>query len=316
MIKFNWLILVFLMFAALLLAQESNRIEKRFPAKKTVKLKITSGDCFIKAGTDDEILVEIVFDVSPVDAFEPEFYESGSSLKLSERWHRSSSGRVVWTLTVPAKTEIDFSSASGELTVSDLKNNIEANTASGDIKIADCQGEIELSVASGDVDIESCSGEFDVSTASGDVEAKNLTGDFKFSTASGEIKMWDADGAFDLSCASGEIEVKNITIKEESSFSTASGDVEVKLKTTPQFDLELSAASGDVVLDYNGNAVAGYFELTARKHRGKIVAPFAFDKEEEFEEHGEIYMRKSFSKEGSSPKIFLSSASGKAELKK
>jgi len=78
----------------------------------------------------------------------------------------------------------------------------------------------------------------------------------------------------------------------------------------------MSAASGDVTLDYNGNPIRGYFEFTARKHSGRISAPFKFDKVEEYEQSGQTYEQKSFTREKDSPKIYLSTSSGRAALKK
>ena len=136
-----------------------------------------------------------------------------------------------------------------------------------------------------------------------------------FSTASGDIRIRNSQGFFELSCASGDIDASNITIQEESSFSTASGDVEVKLAASSEFDLDFSAASGDVTLDYNGNDIIGYFEFSAKKRSGNIRSPIDFDREEEYGRNGDEYMRKSFSKGGLTPKIYISTASGRATLK-
>ena len=293
-----------------------NDIHKTFPAKSKLSLKVASGDCFIETTTGDEIRVDIEVRVEPVDSFEPDFTETGNTLKIRENWHGSSSGSVIWRLAVPNKTEIDFSSASGELSVSKIETQLEASTASGDILLESVKGEFECSTASGDVVIRSAEGKFDISTASGEVEVDNSSGDFEMSTASGEIKVDNVTGMFDLSCASGEIKGKKIILKDEASFSTASGDIEIKLAQTPGIDVSLSAASGDVTLDYAGNEIRGTFELTARKDRGKISAPFPFDKEEEVERHNYTYMIKSFSKDAAKPVIRLETASGRVELKK
>ena len=316
MIRILNVILMTGLFFSILYAQEDNKLHKTFPAKKGVELKITSGDCIVKTGSDNEIIVDMVSDVRPEGSFQPEIRETGNTLKIRERWHGSSSGRVTWTITVPVKTEFEFSAASGDLTVSGLQSKLETSTASGEITIEDCSGEFNCSTASGDVSISGSKGEFDLSTASGDVDVENSGGEFDISTASGEIKIDDATGAFELSCASGEIDAKRIVVEDEGSFSTASGDVKVVLAKSSTVDLSLSAASGAVVLDYNGNEVKGFFEFSANKRRGRIVCPFDFDKEEEIERHGETYLLKSFTRGGSQPFISLETSSGKAELKK
>ncbi|MCD4731859.1 MAG: DUF4097 domain-containing protein [Bacteroidales bacterium] len=280
-------------------AQKKEMIHKEFEGKTSVRISTVSGDCVIKQGSSDKILVDVVHSVRPAKAFNPDISERGNSLRIKERWSgSSSSGDVTWTLTVPPKTEIEFSTASGDLTINSVDISLEASTASGDIIVEDSKGK------------------FDVSTASGDVEAYNISGEIEMSTASGEIDIKDSNGMFELSCASGDIDAKNIIIEEESSFSTASGDVDVILAKSSEYDLELSAASGDVCLDYNGNAIKGYFELTAKKRGGKISSPIKFDNEEEFGKNDRTYVKKSFTKGSGNPKIYIETASGKATLKK
>ena len=299
------------------LGQGREEIHKTFDAKEIVEISTVSGDCIVKAGGSDKIIVDVVYSVEPEDAFKPEFRERGNRLRLKERWYgRNTSGRVTWTLTVPPQTEIEFSTASGDLTVEGLTNSVEASTASGNVTVENTKGEFELSTASGDVSFEDTQGEFDISTASGEIEASNIQGSIEMSTASGDIDVSDSRGHFELSCASGSVDASKIVIEEESSFSTASGKVYVSVGKTPEYDLELSSASGNVILDYNGNPIKGYFEFTARKRRGRISSPISFDKEEEYERYDQTYVRKSFTRGGANPMVTISTASGRASLRK
>jgi hypothetical protein len=294
--KFFYLVLSVFIFAGFILADDGVIFPQEFDAKKTVKINTVSGDCIIQQGSSGKIVVDLQYSVQPQDAFTPEIREKGNSLSIKEKWHGSSSGEVVWTITVPPETEIEFSTASGELSIAELKSDVKASTASGDIIIEDCSGEFDLNTASGEIQVDDSKGEFELSTASGDIDVEKTQGVFK------------------LSCASGDIEASNISIEEESSFSTASGDVEVKLAKSSEYDLELSAASGNVVLDYNGNPIKGYFEFTAKKRSGKIVSSIDFDNEEEFNRGNNVYIKKSFTKGSDSPTILLETASGKAVL--
>ena len=300
----------------LLFAQDMKEINKTFEAKKNVRIQTVSGDCVVKTGTAGKITVQVKYSERAEDSFEADMQEKSNSLRLRERWHGSSSGgRVEWTVTVPAETEIEFSTASGDFSAEDINIMLDASTASGDISLEKSKGEFEISTASGDINISDANGKFDFSTASGDIKSSQMTGEMEFSTASGDIKLRNGEGLFELSCASGDIEISGIVVKEESSFSTASGDVEVELAESSDYDLELSAASGDVTLDYNGNDIKGYFEFTAKKRSGNIRSPIDFDNEEEYGRNGDEYVKKSFSRGGQSPKIYLSTTSGRASLK-
>lgn len=279
-----------------LFATESQEITKIFDRKESIDMRFVSGDCHVKKGSDEKIHVQLVYRIDPPDAFEPVFQEKGDELVLKERFHGSSSGSSTWTLTVPDGIEIQFKSASGNFEIADLK----------------C--EIKVSTASGEISIENSDGEFDVSTASGDVSIDNSKGEFDISTASGEINVNSGSGEYSLSTASGDIDGKEIMVKEESSFSAASGDVYVELAQSSAYDLKLSSASGDAILNFIGNPIQGYFELTAKVRSGRIKSPFKFEKEEEFYRNDQLYMRKSFTRGKDTPKIFIRTASGRAEL--
>jgi DUF4097 and DUF4098 domain-containing protein YvlB len=313
-------------------------VHKKFEGVKSVSLSTVSGDCVVKTHKSAEVLVDIEYDVEPQGSFRYRMNERGDKLVLEEDWeseHGSSmSGEVTWTITLPEGLDIKFSTASGDLSVTGPVGRVKASTASGDIDIVDAKGDMdistasgdvllrnaagakEISTASGDIRIENSNDDIDASTASGRIEAVGGAGDMNLSTASGEIDITDSKGAFDLSCASGEITAKGITIEGESGFSTASGSVEIVLAATSEYDITLSTASGDITLNYNGKPVKGYFEFEARKKRGRISSPYSFDSEEEFEQHGDTYVRKSFSVGGKSPSIYFSTASGSIVLKK
>jgi DUF4097 and DUF4098 domain-containing protein YvlB len=296
--------------------QDMKEIDKTFDAKKNVRIETTSGDCIIKAGEARKINVHVEYSERAEDSFEADIQEKSNSIRIKERWHgRNSGGRVTWTITVPPETEIEFSTASGDLSVENINNVIDASTASGDVTIDNAQGDMEISTASGDVNVSESKGKLDFSTASGDIRSSQLAGELDFSTASGDIKIRGAQGSFDLSCASGDIEASGITIEDDSEFSTASGDVEVNLEKSSGYDLDLSTASGDVTLDYNGNEIKGYFEFSAKKRSGSIRSPIDFDREEEYGRNGDEYIKKSFTRGGETPKVYISTASGRVTLK-
>jgi DUF4097 and DUF4098 domain-containing protein YvlB len=313
-------------------------VHKKFEGVKSVSLATVSGDCVVKTHKSGEVLVDIEYDVDPEGSFVYRMNERGDKLVLEEDWESrhggSMSGEVMWTITLPEGMDVKFSTASGDLSVTGPVGRVKASTASGDIEVVDAKGDIdvstasgevllrnvagekEISTASGDIRIENSNDEIDASTASGRIEAVGVGGDVKMSTASGEIDITDSKAAFDLGTASGEITAKGITIGGESNFSTASGSVKIALAAASEYDIDLSTASGDVTLDYNGKPVKGHFEFEARKRRGHISCPITFENEEEFEHNGETYVRKSFSVGGESPAIRLVTASGSIVLKK
>lgn len=260
-------------------AGHGRKIVKTFDKKSRIKISTVSGDCLVTRGAADKIEVAVENSYTPEDNFEAEFDESGRTLHLAERLYGSTRGGAKWTISTPDDIDIEFSTASGELIIRGLNGRFEASTASGDIEISGCGGE------------------------------------FNFSTASGNIEVCDCTGEFDLSTASGEIMASSVTLEEPGSFSTASGTAEVHPAMTPEFDLDVSSASGSAIVDYEGNPIKGTFEFTAKRHIGDIDSPYAFDHEEEFTRYGDEYVVKTFTKGTDHPRVKITTASGEAILK-
>ncbi len=199
---------------------------------------------------------------------------------------------------MPDDIEIDFSTASGDLSITEVGGRFSASTASGDIEVERSSGEYVFSSASGDVRMDDCRGEFDISTASGDIRTSDCT------------------GMFDLSSASGDVVGRGVNLNDDSEFAAASGDVDIRLGSAPEFDLHLGTASGSALLSLNGIEPKGRLEFVAKVRGGEIDCPFSFDDEERFERWGDEYIMKTFTRGGDVPLITIKTASGEAGLRK
>ncbi len=309
----------------------AGEIKKTFKNIKEVKFKGMSSDCVVKGVKGNEVIVYLEY-TSDNDYFKPQIKEDNGTLILKDRWHGGE--ECVWTITVPPKTAVKLSSVSGDFSIEGLESEIDAKTVSGDITARDCKGEVRLNSTSGEFEVKNLEGEIDLDGASSDMKAEKLSGDIEIQTASGDIEavafkgeislkaasgdieIEQAKGEFKVQTASGDINASDISIENESQFKVASGDVEVTLTESVAHDLTLASASGDAVLDYNGNPIKGWFEFTALVEDGMIISPFKFDKEEIEEKWGKKYAVKSFKKGSDTPKIYIKTASGKAVLKK
>jgi DUF4097 and DUF4098 domain-containing protein YvlB len=174
---------------------------------------------------------------------------------------------------------------------------VDVNSASGTIDLVEYTGQADLNNASGNITLDAVNGVIDVSSASGHIYASEATGDLN------------------LSCASGNVTGDGVIFTATSSLSSASGNVAVVVAESPVYDLSLSSASGDAMLNYNGNEVQGYFEFTARQSDGTIISPYPFDSETTFTQNEYIYMRKSFTRGQGTPRISISTSSGEAALR-
>jgi len=134
-------------------------------------------------------------------------------------------------------------------------------------------------------------------------------------TASGDIDADGGEGAFELSTASGNVEASAVTLNDSSSFSTASGDVEVSVNQSPSHDLQLSSASGNVDLNLQGNSLQGFVSMSTKNGRGySIDAPFEFDNTETYYRHNDEYIKKTVTLGDPSIKITLSTSTGDVKI--
>ena len=343
---------LFLFFAIIAISANTfaqKEVKKTFGSKEKIKISTVSGDCIISKSENEQIQVKLTYSY-PDDCFEFEVSDEGNYIRIKEEFDGKCSGDSRWEISLPENTNVEYNSASGNLELSDIKKGLEANTASGNMKLSGIAGEIELNTASGNISIEKSSGEIKINSASGDIKLNAISGIMKISTASGsinaiqisndytfnvasgsisinhsrgkgilnsasgDISLNNSTGIFNLKAASGNISAEMIELSGNSEMATASGAVLLKLAKTPAHNLSLSAASGDVTLDYGGNEINGYFEFMARKEKGRIISPIKFDKEETVRIDGNDFDKKMFTRGSSTPVILLKTSSGTVKL--
>ena len=302
-------------------AWAGEKISKTFRGIQVLDLHMVSGDVVLEARRGRTVTVDLTYNYS-YDCFEPVMERRGDELILEEDFHgRNCSGHSTWRLTVPANLDIQYSAASGDLSITGLSGSFELSSASGDMTIKDSKGEFEIDNASGRIVIAQSSGEFEIDNASGRITLEEVRGEIELDNASGRVRIDQATGRFDVNNASGDIDARGLQIDHRSSFSTASGDIEISLAHSLTYDLTLSSASGDALLNYGGNPVIGSFEFEAREGRGRITAPYPFDSEEMFDDGGRsrrrgyTTVRKIFTRDADQPRVVLKTVSGKVELR-
>ena len=292
---------VFLSFmvSAALLAAPEEKVDKTFGKKDEIRFKLVLGDCQLKKSSDGSIHVHLVYSYEPDMSFEPLIRERGGTLYLEEKMRGNNpKGYSTWTVEVPDDIEIEFKSATGSLTVEGLKIEIDGSTGTGDIELSQVKGE------------------FDLSTGTGDVEAYDSEGEFELSSGTGNVKIKNCKGNFDASSGTGDVKAEGLTLELDGEFSSGTGDAEVSFPDGTDFELKVSSGTDDAILDMNGKQVKGYFEFTCHARRGRIVCPVKFDKEEEYKDNDQTYLRKSFTQGKDVPKVYVKTGTGSARLNK
>ena len=292
------LFLLSIILGSQLLAGSGKVFEESYPQKEKLKIELVLGSCTIKKSTDDKIHVMVNYTYDD-ENFEIKVKEKERSLHLEEKFYgRNSSGDSEWTIYLPDKVKIDYKCATGGLFLDQVTVDIDGKTGTGDISVIGSSGEFELKSGTGNVIAEKSQGVFDFASGTGDISLKNCNGEF------------------DAKSGTGDVQAVDLTIIEEAAFKSGTGNAEVSDPSGEDFDLSVKAGTGDATLVLDKTPLQGYFEFQANSSGGDIISPIGFDNEQDYDRTDDSYTVKSFTRGKSTPRYFLSTGSGTAELKK
>jgi DUF4097 and DUF4098 domain-containing protein YvlB len=110
----------------------------------------------------------------------------------------------------------------------------------------------QVGTASGNVLVDSVTGNVEAKTASGNIEISNVTGRVNAHTASGNVDVKNVSGAASARAASGNVSVSIARLEGSDSmnFSTASGDVIVKMPSDLDAEVDMHSMSGSLRTDF------------------------------------------------------------------
>ena len=110
----------------------------------------------------------------------------------------------------------------------------------------------KISTASGNISAEGVTGRIELHTASGDVTLQGVSGEVRAASASGTVKVRDAAGSVNANTASGNVDVELTRLEGtgDMRFSSASGDVSVRLPSSLDARVDMSTASGSIETDF------------------------------------------------------------------
>jgi DUF4097 and DUF4098 domain-containing protein YvlB len=151
-------------------------------------------------------------------------------------------------------SDVDMSSGSGDLYVTETTGAVRARTGSGDVRADVVGGELHASTGSGDVTATTVMGLAVVKAASGDIDIEHASADVRAMTASGDIQVGSAKGGqLALNSASGDVVVGvPVGTKVWLDLNTVSGSTTSDLAATdapvegPVLNIVVRTVSGDI----------------------------------------------------------------------
>lgn len=304
--------LIFL-FSTLIFAQD--KLNKSFTGVKKIKIKTASGNCILTKASGSTVTVDLQHTFG--NNYKPELTQDGDQLTIREKFNSNSShGNAKWTLAVPDGVEISFATGSGNFEASNLSLELEVSTGSGDITLRQTKGDVRGNTGSGEITLDGTQGEVKANSGSGNISLDGGLGELKLNCGSGDIRLKNSKAAILANTGSGTVRGTNLTLTGSSGFNTGSGDVEIVLAVSPTHNVSVNSGSGDAILDFNGNTIAGEVVMKANKRNGEIKAPFEFDKVEEIEQgRDQITIKKTAQRGNSDIKISIGTGSGQAVIK-
>ena len=214
--------------------------EKTLPVSGAVTLHVStgSGNIHITPGSDSEVHIfgrvkshgfgdgdERVREI----AAHPPIEQTGSILRIGGHQENMHNISIDYEIQAPAKTYLEASSGSGNVTDEGVGVNARLNTGSGNIHATRLTESFSVETGSGDIYAEqSGSGDVKANTGSGNIELRNISGGLRAETGSGDIKlggqpktgwkvttgsgnveMWAEKSAFTLEASTGSGSIKS-----------------------------------------------------------------------------------------------------------
>jgi len=233
--------------------------ERTLSVSGTVTLHVStgSGSIHISPGSDSQVHIVGHIRSHGYDGNEdrvreiaanPPIEQTGSILRIGSHLENLHNISIDYEIKAPAKTLLEASSGSGDVTDDGVGVNAHLNTGSGSIHATGLNEGFTVGTGSGDIYAEQIgTGDVKANTGSGSIELRNISGGLRAQTGSGDIKLGGQP-------------------KADWKVTTGSGTVELWPSGTG-FMLDASTGSGTIHTDHEMQ-VQGSFE---RHHiTGKI----------------------------------------------
>jgi hypothetical protein len=185
--------------------------------------------------------MQLVLDSADADEFE--IFKTGDriSVRHPSKWRmRGRSSRLV--AHVPAGTDVEVSSASGEVRLLGRLGAVRVHTASGDIEVGDV-ARLDVTTASGQLTCGAVNGEASISSVSGDCTIRVVGGRLEATLTSGDLRVDQCDGDLVVGSTTGDVRVARCC-GSDISVRSISGDVRVGLPSGIRVEAQISTLSG------------------------------------------------------------------------
>lgn len=224
----------------------------------------TGGDVSLTSG-GDEVLVERTLRGTPLTEPDDSVEVDGDVLDVEAECDGIpffGSCAVSYEITVPEGIRVDVETVSGRISVDGLDGELELSTTSGAVRVSDNVGDVDVETTSGRIELDGVRGAVEAESVSGDIVVAGRGESLTASTTSGRVDASEFEAeTVSAESTSGDVALGGgFTTAEASS---VSGRIEVS--TGDRFDvLALESTSGSIDVrvprgsyDVTGDSVSG-----------------------------------------------------------
>jgi hypothetical protein len=274
--------------AALSATAEQDIIMKTFTIKPGGKLMmdVDRGSVHITTSDSDKVDVRIareLKDASTAEAkkvFEQhkiEFASSNREVKIEAKNPQKIFSfknpfnrlQVDYIIAIPAKFDIDITTAGGHIDVADLEGKETLHTAGGNLKLATLKGVLKAHTSGGHISFAKVEGDADIDTSGGNLRLGEIDGNLIAHTSGGHISVEKSKGSVKANTSGGNIQVKDaygpVTAR------TSGGHVSAQLNTQPSSNCSLETSGGNIDVLLAANLA---LNVDAHTSGGRVISDF------------------------------------------
>lgn len=205
-------------------------------------------------------------------------------------WFRDNRGRApMFRIAVPTRTDLDLTTAGGNVDVADLEGSVSVTTVGGKIVLGEIVGDVESRTAGGSIAVAAASGHVQANTtggsirigsAAGGVEAKTTGGSISIEESGGPVLARTTGGSMELGRVHGSIDARTTGGSigaalagqpgGDSDLRTTGGSIRLAIAEDTSIDLDARATGGRVSVDIpvTNQQMEGGSKLTASVNGG------------------------------------------------
>lgn len=174
-----------------------------------------------------------------------------------------------YKVLAPREFNTDLTTRGGSITVGDLKGEVRGKTSGGALHFGRIDGPIWGRTSGGSVTLSGSTGPADLHTSGGSIRVGEVTGEVSARTSGGSIHIERATGRVAAKTSGGNIEVKESSGVIEAS--TSGGSVRAALLAQLKAPCRLTTSGGNIVV-YLGASVG--VDLDASASSGRVAVDF------------------------------------------